>query len=84
LDVVRRFERMVASREPVFFDLETSRTSLTTLPMLSLTKPCERRDPGPVILLDRLLIDRAQVTAMRGDYTETERQIDAVAALDRK
>ena len=85
LDTVRRFEQMQARQESVFFDLEDFELIIdhyvTSARFEDALQACEAA-LGQYPFSTELLIDRAQVTAMRGDYTEAERQIDAVAALD--
>ena len=85
LDTVRRFERMVAQHESVFFDLEDFENIIdhyvTNAEFDKALQACEAA-LGQYPFSTELLIDRAQVTAMRGDYTEAERQIDHVADLD--
>ncbi|AMJ67140.1 tetratricopeptide repeat protein [Hymenobacter sp. PAMC 26628] len=85
LDTVRRFEQMQARQESVFFDLEDFELIIdhyvTNARFEEALQACEAA-LGQYPFSTELLIDRAQVTAMRGDYTEAERQIDHVATLD--
>ena len=85
LDTVRRFERMVAQHASIFFDLEDFENIIdhyvTNAEFDKALQACEAA-LGQYPFSTELLIDRAQVTAMRGDYTEAERQIDHVADLD--
>ena len=85
LDTVRRFERMVDQQEPVFFDLEDFENIIdhyvTNALFDKALQACEAA-LSQYPFSTELLIDRAQVMAMRGDYTEAERQINQVAELD--
>ncbi len=85
LDTVRRFEQMQARQESVFFDLEDFELIIdhyvTNAHFEQALQACEAA-LGQYPFSTDLLIDRAQVTAMRGDYTEAERQIDHVAEID--
>ena len=85
LDTVRRYERMVAEQESVFFDLEDFENIIdhyvTNTKFDQALQACEAA-LGQYPFATELLIDRAQVMAMRGDYSEAERQIDHVATLD--
>lgn len=85
LNTVRRFERMVAQREAVFFDLEDFENIIdhyvTSTQFDKALQACDAA-LGQYPFSTELLIDRAQVMAMRGDYSEAERQIDHVASLD--
>ena len=85
LDTVRRFERMLNSNEPVFFDLEDFENIIdhyvTSTQFDKALQACEAA-LGQYPFSTELLIDRAQVMAMRGDYQEAERQINHVATLD--
>ena len=85
LDTVRRYEYMVRQQETVFFDLEDFENIIdhyvTNTRFEEALQACEAAlELYP--FSTELLIDRAQVTAMRGDYAEAERQIDHVASLD--
>ena len=84
-DAVRRFERMVAHNEPVFFDLEDFENIIdhyvTSQRYDQALQACDAA-LGQYPFSTELLIDRAQVMAMRGEYQQAEQQIEAVAALD--
>ena len=85
LDTVRRYEHMVRQQETIFFDLEDFENIIdhyvTSTRFEEALQACEAAlELYP--FSTELLIDRAQVTAMRGDYADAERQIDHVATLD--
>ena len=84
-DAVRRFERMVAHNEPVFFDLEDFENIIdhyvTTQRYDQALQACDAALTQYPFSTE-LLIDRAQVMAMKGQYKEAEQQIEEVAALD--
>nr|GFC70443.1 hypothetical protein [Tanacetum cinerariifolium] len=84
-NTVRRYERMVAHDEAAFFDLEEFEIIIdyyvTSAAFDKAQQACEvALNQYP--FSTELLIDRAQISAMRGDYTEAERQIANVASLD--
>ena len=85
LDTVRRFERMVAQQQALFFDLEDFENIIdhyvSSTQFDKALQACEAAI-AQYPFSTELLIDRAQVMAMRGDYSEAERQINHVADLD--
>ena len=84
-DTVRRYERMLAQNEAAFFDLEEFETIIdhyvTTAAFEQAQQACEAA-LSQYPFSTELLIDRAQISAMRGDYAEAERQITSVADRD--
>ncbi|RZK28351.1 MAG: tetratricopeptide repeat protein, partial [Hymenobacter sp.] len=84
-DAVRRYERMLAHDEAVFFDLEEFEVIIdhyvTSAAFDKAQQACEAA-LSQYPFSTELLIDRAQIAAMRGDYAEAERQIASVASLD--
>ncbi|RYY17850.1 MAG: tetratricopeptide repeat protein, partial [Cytophagaceae bacterium] len=84
-NTVRRYERMVAHDEATFFDLEEFEIIIdyyvTSAAFDKAQQACEVA-LSQYPFSTELLIDRAQISAMRGDYTEAERQISNVASLD--
>lgn len=85
LDTVRRFERMVANNEPVFFDLADFENIIdhytTNTQYDKALQACEAAI-AQYPFSTELLIDRSQVLAMKGEYTAAATQIEDVAQLD--
>ncbi|WBO83572.1 tetratricopeptide repeat protein [Hymenobacter yonginensis] len=85
LDTVRRFERMVAQNEPVFFDLADFENIIdhytTNTQYDKALQACEAAI-AQYPFSTELLIDRSQVLAMKGEYLEASSQIENVAHLD--
>ena len=84
-DTVRRYERMLAADETAFFDLEEFEVIIdhyvTGAEFEKAQQACEAALTQYPFSIE-LLIDRAQIAAMRGDYAEAERQIASVATRD--
>ncbi|WP_258048924.1 tetratricopeptide repeat protein [Hymenobacter sp. NBH84] len=82
---VRRFEQMVASNESVFFDLAEFESIIdhytSNTEYAKALQACEAAI-AQYPFSTELLIDRAQVLAMKGEYAEAATQIEAVALLD--
>ncbi|TGE27743.1 tetratricopeptide repeat protein [Hymenobacter metallicola] len=85
LDTVRRFERMVANNEPVFFDLADFESIIDHYTSNTQYDKALQACEAAIVqypFSTELLIDRAQVLAMKGEYTAAAEQIEAVAELD--
>jgi len=85
LDTVRRFERMVASNEPVFFDLADFENIIDHYTTNTLYDKALQACEAAITqypFSTELLIDRSQVLAMKGEYRAAADQIEAVALLD--
>ncbi|KUG06406.1 tetratricopeptide repeat protein [Solirubrum puertoriconensis] len=85
LATVRRFERMIAEGEPVFFDLADFENIIdhytSTAQFDKALQACEAA-VAQYPFSTELLIDRAQVLAMRGEYQQALQQIDEVAGRE--
>jgi len=84
-DTVRRYERTLSHDEAAFFDLEEFEVIIdhyvTTGAFEQAQQACESA-LGQYPFSTELLVDRAQISAMRGDFAEAERQIANVASRD--
>ncbi len=84
-DTVRRYEQMLAQNETSFFDLEEFEIIIdhyvTSAAFDKAQQACDAA-LSQYPFSTELLIDRAQIAAMQGDYAEAERQISSVASLD--
>ncbi|MBC6990939.1 MULTISPECIES: tetratricopeptide repeat protein [Hymenobacter] len=85
LDTVRRFERMVAHNEPVFFDLADFENIIDHYTSNTLYDKALQACEAAIAqypFSTELLIDRSQVLAMKGEYIAAAQQIEDVAQLD--
>ncbi|MBG8553400.1 tetratricopeptide repeat protein [Hymenobacter guriensis] len=85
LDIVRRFEEMMASNEPVFFDLADFENIIDHYTTHTQYDQALQACEAAIALYPfstELLIDRSQVLAMKGEYTAAADQIENVALLD--